>query len=122
MRNHGKISTYRVSGCRCSPCTEANRLYQREYKRRVRNSAPLEDRGLREAIRKALILIKSGPCTDCRQSFHYAAMDFDHVKGEKLFELSQSHSRPLQEIIAEIDKCELVCSNCHRIRTFVRRQ
>lgn len=51
-------------------------------------------------------------------------MDFDHVTGTKLGEISnlihggQSWGR----IATEIDKCELVCANCHRVRTWRRWQ
>lgn len=48
-------------------------------------------------------------------------MDFDHLK-PKSFELAKaaSHYRSLETIKKEIDKCEVVCANCHRIRTFNR--
>ena len=58
---------------------------------------------------------------DCGQSFPYYVMDFDHVRGTKIRNLSagwQSASRSALE--GELAKCEVVCSNCHRIRTFKR--
>jgi len=44
-------------------------------------------------------------------------MDFDHVRGVKLFNVGMMTSRSFELIDAEIAKCEIVCSNCHRIRT-----
>jgi hypothetical protein len=47
-------------------------------------------------------------------------MDFDHV-GEKQKEISGlifTHST--RRLVAEIDKCEVVCANCHRVRTYQR--
>lgn len=67
--------------------------------------------------------LKSQPCTDCKQVFHFSAMDFDHVSGDKsgnVARLCRSGSRA--KLLAEIDKCELVCSNCHRLRTWQRMQ
>jgi hypothetical protein len=73
-------------------------------------------RTAREMIQK----IKAGPCKDCGGTFHHAAMDFDHVIGEKKFEVSKMVLRSLQSILDEIAKCDLVCACCHRVRTYRR--
>jgi 5-methylcytosine-specific restriction endonuclease McrA len=65
---------------------------------------------------------KLSPCTDCGDVFHYAAMDFDHVRGTKLFGIAQSSTRNLDEIRKEMEKCDLVCANCHRVRTYNRKK
>ena len=67
--------------------------------------------------------LKNKPCTDCKQVYPYYVMDFDHVRGEKLFGISSSIQNPVSmaRLLAELDKCELVCSNCHRVRTHVRK-
>lgn len=46
-------------------------------------------------------------------------MDFDHVRGEKVADLSTmvNQCTTVAAIDAEIAKCDLVCANCHRIRT-----
>lgn len=49
-------------------------------------------------------------------------MDFDHVRGTKKFNISDAGAKNALEVIAEIDKCDLVCANCHRIRTEERRK
>ena len=61
------------------------------------------------------------PCKDCGGKFHPDAMDFDHCRGKKLFEISKAGAKPLLRIATEIAKCDLVCANCHRIRTASRR-
>lgn len=63
--------------------------------------------------------LKSVPCRDCGNRYPPHAMDFDHVRGVKVANISSllrsgTSKFQLQE---EIDKCEVVCSNCHRIRT-----
>jgi hypothetical protein len=62
------------------------------------------------------------PCADCGGSFPDCAMDFDHRNpDEKSFAIS--HKRSLahrEDVIAEIAKCDVVCSNCHRVRTRLR--
>lgn len=64
---------------------------------------------------------KSGPCADCQNFYDPVCMDFDHRPGEiKRFEVSEAISRNfhITVLAAEIAKCDLVCSNCHRIRTY----
>ena len=66
-----------------------------------------------EIIREA----KNKPCKDCRFCFPSVCMDFDHLKNKK-FNVSQGPSRfGIKKILEEIAKCDVVCSNCHRIRT-----
>jgi hypothetical protein len=49
-------------------------------------------------------------------------MDFDHVRGEKVGILSRLSGGRMawSKVLNEIAKCEVVCSNCHRIRTHLR--
>ena len=62
-------------------------------------------------------------CTDCREDYPYWIMEYDHLPGfEKLFTIGggKNKSLDIETIQAEIDKCELVCSNCHKNRTYRR--
>ena len=65
--------------------------------------------------------IKDEPCLDCKRKFPPCAMDFDHVRGDKEFTIGPSWATALDKLLEEIEKCELVCANCHRIRTQKRR-
>jgi hypothetical protein len=68
------------------------------------------------------VAAKAGqPCTDCGGVFHQAAMEFDHVpeRGPKLFNLGRS-DRSVKAVEIEMAKCDIVCANCHRIRTWNR--
>lgn len=58
-------------------------------------------------------------CADCQNCFPPVCMDFDHVRGEKRLSISEMVRTGYSEksILEEIDKCDLVCANCHRIRT-----
>lgn len=58
------------------------------------------------------------PCVDCKES-NIIVLEFDHVKGEKFKNISHlvASAAQIQKIEAEINKCEVVCANCHRIRT-----
>ena len=62
-------------------------------------------------------------CTDCREDYPYWILEFDHLpQYEKLFTIGGKNSRDytIEQIDAEIAKCELVCSNCHKNRTYWR--
>lgn len=67
--------------------------------------------------------LKEGkPCSDCGGIFPYQVMQWDHLPGfEKLGDISAAFwGRTRGEVLAEIAKCDLVCANCHAIRTFER--
>jgi hypothetical protein len=67
--------------------------------------------------------LRSVPCSDCGGSFPQCCMDFDHLdpatKRDGVTRMI-SHAS-LERILAEVDKCEIVCANCHRARTYRRR-
>lgn len=63
-------------------------------------------------------LIKN-PCIDCGEK-NIIVLDFDHKDGvEKVFEISEmvSKRKSIKLIKKEIEKCDVKCANCHRIRT-----
>jgi hypothetical protein len=103
--------------------------YQRAYhKKRYAKDAEREGFRVRSAIQKAKSLAyqrdlkERTPCADCGRHFHFAAMDFDHIDGTKVAGIATlAIAGSFQKMLREIEKCEVVCSNCHRIRTFVRR-
>ena len=66
--------------------------------------------------------LKLKPCLDCGGKFPPVCMDFDHRPGQvKLGNVSSIRTRwSMERVLAEIAKCDLVCANCHRIRTRAR--
>jgi len=69
---------------------------------------------------------KNVPCADCGNRYPYYVMDFDHRPGEKkCFNLANVAGQTrisMARLKAEIAKCDVVCANCHRIRTYERRK
>lgn len=60
-------------------------------------------------------------CTDCGYAGHPAALDFDHLPGtEKVRDIKSGKQLGWAALQAEVAKCEVVCANCHRIRTVTR--
>lgn len=60
-------------------------------------------------------------CARCGYNEHSAALDFNHVYGEKLLAIGQDPKAAWQKLLDEINKCEVLCANCHRIHTFENR-
>lgn len=75
----------------------------------------------RRAIIDRYKLVKG--CIDCGYNKHPQALDFDHVTGDKEFDISPAvlNMTSWKRIRLEIRKCEVRCANCHRIKTFERR-
>ena len=77
----------------------------------------------REAARKWIDSLKEGrPCADCGETFLPYVMHWDHLPGYmKVSEISTMAGSWSREAIRhELKKCELVCANCHVMRTVVR--
>jgi hypothetical protein len=74
-----------------------------------------------EFVRDAKIAI--GKCADCEfpcDDITHVCFAFDHIDpSQKRFSLSKNRKYTFDEIRTEIDKCELVCHNCHAIRTYL---
>ena len=66
---------------------------------------------------------KAVPCADCGGRFPAECMDFDHRPGvlKKACIGQMANACRWRQVFAEMEKCDLVCANCHRIRTFDRR-
>jgi hypothetical protein len=58
------------------------------------------------------------PCTDCCKSYPHYIMEFDH-KENKLFAVGDA--RTWKQLMSEMAKCDIVCSNCHAERTWKRK-
>jgi hypothetical protein len=77
-----------------------------------------------KALKEWMVQLKSKPCHDCGGSFPVCCMDFDHRIGTiKVYNLGSmfAHHYSMELIESELEKCDLVCANCHRIRTRDRR-
>lgn len=73
--------------------------------------------------RDFIVKTKDKPCADCGKKYPFYVMDFDHRDYHiKTREVSYMFTRnwSLDKIMVEVDKCDIVCANCHRIRTYQR--
>ncbi len=115
-------------------CVECRRKYMREY---LSIYSPAYYRANKDEVNRKVSAInlrrrhdryaqiknlkEASPCLDCGQHFPYFVMDFDHRdRKSKTRDVSamvkQMFAWPT--VLAEIEKCDLVCTNCHRLRTY----
>jgi len=76
----------------------------------------------REEIKEYIRNYKeSAGCVDCEEKYPYFILDLDHLR-DKEFNLSRfwKVTKDFEKVKKEIEKCEVVCANCHRIRTHSR--
>lgn len=100
---HGAIDGHCGRRCRCEPC------------RRVSSDA---NKKRHEEFKAWLAKVKDQPCADCGIKYPTVCMDLDHRDpSTKLFMVSSSAMRSRAALVAEVAKCDVVCSNCHRLRT-----
>jgi len=117
------------------------RVGQGNYERTYREGCSPEEHGtpalLKTALNRAQFKLQverarvfiqeykaEQPCADCGGFFHFSAMDFDHLEDDKEFNIAEGVGRgySVRKLKSEMSKCELVCSNCHRLRTWLRKE
>ena len=68
----------------------------------------------RRAIKKMLIDYKGGACERCGYCKSQRALEFHHLNPlEKDFGISKQINKKIDDLKSEVDKCILLCSNCH---------
>ena len=78
----------------------------------------------RKALRKKAVEYAGNKCAHCGGTFPVPVYDFHHIDEDRENDRSRCisimcrNSRPWEVIKEEIDKCILLCANCHRIHHF----
>jgi hypothetical protein len=106
-----------------SQCKECKRIvqknwYSRNKARHVANVARHRRTAETEIIKRILQYLKRHPCVDCGET-NPVLREFDHVRGVKVNSICNLISRGVGwgKIEAEINKCEVRCCRCHRLKT-----
>ena len=110
----------------CANCHRARTHKRALERRRVRiesGHVPITETRLRREQTDLLRKLRDVPCADCLQRFPFFAMDFDHRRAvDKAFEVPRMLGRvDTEKLLEEASKCDIVCANCHRKRTYERR-
>jgi DNA-directed RNA polymerase subunit RPC12/RpoP len=96
---------------KCILCDKNFKQLQGRNRKRC-NNCNTKIRRLRTKI--AAIEYLGGKCLRCGYNKHPAAMEFHH-RENKDFMISNVANRKWEIVKKELDKCDLLCSNCHRI-------
>jgi endogenous inhibitor of DNA gyrase (YacG/DUF329 family) len=92
--------------------------------RQIAEGRPRGQGAKTKALYAWMVSLKSQPCTDCKKNYPICCMEFDHVRGKKIHNIGSmfAHTYSRETIELEIAKCELVCANCHKVRTRNRKR
>ena len=107
-----------------SYCRDCRRAYDRRYYAERGKAARLARmKAWRGEKRAWMDELKQGrACADCGGVFPSCVMHWDHLPGHrKIAEISAMvANRRRAVVLEELAKCELVCANCHVMRTVMR--
>ncbi len=68
----------------------------------------------RKWVRQKAVSYKGSRCIFCGYAKYSGALDFHHLYDKKFGISEKGYARSWQAIQQELDKCILVCANCHR--------
>ena len=117
---------HRERGRRNSYCRPCQSEYGREHylanrQRYIDQAAARTQRVRLERTRLLLDHFAEHPCTDCGER-DPLVLEFDHLRDKSFDVATAIVDRPWSTVLEEIEKCEVVCANCHRRRTFRRKR
>lgn len=104
----------------CKPCSKS-RSKQYYSKNPVKHKLKVKERRKQLVVdnRKLMLdLLKEAKCKDCGNT-DFRVFEFDHLRDKKS-NISEMLTFPWPSILEEIQKCEIVCANCHKLRTIKR--
>lgn len=105
---------------------QSNREYyarNREARKAKMNSHTPRRIQRARALKAAAVEAFGGRCKDCGFQGPQECFQFDHVRGEKVSSVGRMFTAAaIETLLLELIKCELVCANCHAIRTRLRQQ
>lgn len=100
--------------CRRCNRVRINKWYKDNRKRRQ------EEANIRNQKRKTDLVNKFGnKCFDCKRTFPLCVYDFHHLDNStKDMNPSKALTMKVERMNEELEKCVMLCANCHRIRHF----
>lgn len=107
----------------CANCHRDRTQKNIEYLDTPRDEMDYRQRRLQETNDFVNSLKDGKPCADCGEPHPYWRLDFDHREGKtrtvsRLKLGSYSQGRIFEEVV----KCDLVCTRCHRLRSWKRQR
>jgi hypothetical protein len=124
-KNNKLISEFHKRGEGLQPeCKACRKIRDRDHYAKNKGKIAEQKRAYDGRLRDQHFQLKFGRnCLDCGNVYHPCQMQFDHPPGiEKKGGVADFvRDRSWRRAIEEADKCELVCANCHAMRTHLRR-
>ena len=97
----------------------SRQAYKLAHPEKVKECQRRAAKKLYDLKRKVVSDFKDRPCLDCGVTYPFYVMDLDHVRGQKLVSIGANlKSISTEVLLKELEKCEVVCANCHRFRTW----
>ena len=119
---NARYQRHRKAGEDCPLCREAHRVLSAgKYKPKPPRTAPTQQ------AKKQIVIdakFERGACAHCNlkvTSDNWIIFEWDHIDPTiKSFALSNARNYSVQAIIEELEKCQLLCSNCHQMHTYTQ--
>lgn len=111
-RGRGQYDTY----CRACRAAYGREHYVANRQRYIDQARIVKQKQAHERTRWVLEYFERHPCTDCGER-DPVVLEFDHLRDKKFNVASALPERTWTSILEEIEKCEVVCANCHRRRS-----
>lgn len=117
QKNKERLIAYRVKWNREHP--QKSQLWRKAHPESNRSAV----KRIRLRNHTYIQSAKNRPCIDCCVQYNPWVMQFDHRDPKlKSFDIGKMEGFSLRRIQLEIDKCDIVCANCHAERTWKQRQ
>lgn len=105
-----KTSKTRIKCYSCSPYIQKSKINKSDRLNKKR----LNSRNKRLEFKIKIVKLKGGKCSICNYNKNIAALQLHHIDPTiKDFQLSEAMHKSDYEIVEELKKCVLLCSNCH---------
>lgn len=103
-------------------CRECNAKRSRQYyaenrEKHLKTILERKNATIGNSQQKIVEYLQNNPCVDCKES-DIIVLEFDHQR-DKFKNVSEMimQGYTFKRILEEIEKCEVVCANCHKRRT-----
>ena len=113
VRGNGKL----YKQCKTCRRTKIKSYYYKD-KRKYIERAKKSNIQIKVRIQEEIDKAKDVPCGDCGKRYPPYVMDFDHRSNKKANVSDLKRYCSVQRVLEEIAKCDVVCANCHRERTY----
>lgn len=117
-----EAANFRRGTCRVCKSAQQKKWYAKKRETHIANVTANIARARGTGHRFIQEYLSTHPCVDCGES-NPIVLEFDHVRGRKRMAVSELVTRgyKVEDIMAEIAKCEVRCGNCHRRKTVTER-